>query len=157
MRPLVDEAHKELMQILKDLLSDDLTITVREVARRHSTLKNASAFTRNARRAELIMEAQQRQIAARNVIAGPHLKRAASLSEKLAERDKQIATLDIQVKALVASHVACVRSVMQHGGMSGLQRFWGEYKGIAERVRALNALPETGDVIPIRTGRKRAL
>jgi hypothetical protein len=153
MRRLIDDSHKDLLRVLKELLSEDVTITVREVARRHAALKDASAFTRNSGRMKLITEAQQRQVAARNASAGPHIKITASLSEQLTERDKQIAVLNAQVKALVSSHMACVRAVMQQGGMRSLQSFWAEYKGIAERVRELNAMPEN-DVVPILRGRK---
>lgn len=47
MRLLLDPKNEELADILNTLLTDNIDITAREVARRHSTLKNPSAFTRN--------------------------------------------------------------------------------------------------------------
>lgn len=50
MRLLLDPKNEELADILNTLLTDNIDITAREVARRHSTLKNPSAFTRNEAR-----------------------------------------------------------------------------------------------------------
>jgi hypothetical protein len=70
MRLLLDPKNEELADILNTLLTDNIDITAREVARRHSTLKNPSAFTRNEARSALIAAAQAQQQGVRKIVAG---------------------------------------------------------------------------------------
>jgi hypothetical protein len=159
MRRLLDNENVELRAVLDTLLTEDVDVTVREVARRHSKLRNASAFTRNADRMAMIEQAKQRQEDARHVKMDPELTRSATLSELLVQRNQEVKRLKAQVSSLVASHAACVRAVMLHGGMSALERFWTDYKSIGEAVRDLEALPSGAEVIELRrrrTNRKAA-
>lgn len=149
MRRLLDSGNQELRKVLEKLIADDVDITIREVARRHPALKNASAFTRNPERLALISQARQRQIDARHVKIDPERRHTKSLSEMLEERDRQVAVLEARVKALIASHAACVRAVMLHGGMHALERFWVEYKSVADTLRELDAMPVAADVIEL--------
>lgn len=68
MRPLVDQDHAELKAILSALLLEDVDVSAREVARRHRSLKNVTAFTRNDARAQLIDAARIRQREIRAVV-----------------------------------------------------------------------------------------
>jgi len=155
MRRLLDSENKELQIVLEKLLAQDVDITVREVARHHPKLHNASDFTRNRRRRELIEQAQQRQADARHVKISPEIRRSHSLAQTLEERDRQVAKLQAQVDALVASHAACIRAVMVHGGMDALERFWEKYKTIAAMVRSLGAVPGGAEVVRLpRRGHK---
>ena len=149
MRKLFDTDNSELSGILATLLAEDVQITAREVARRHSVLKDASAFTRNEARAFLIADAQQRQSDARNVKTDPLVKQVNSAADTLAARRDDIARLEQQVKSLVASHVGCIRAVVSSGGMAALERFWKEYKSVADTVQALGALAATGVVVQL--------
>ncbi|MGJ7575697.1 hypothetical protein ACSFBX_34630 [Variovorax sp. RB2P76] len=149
MRVTVDPSHEELTQILCALLASDVDITAREIARRHSSLKDASAFTRHKHRAELIGIYQQRQNDARSVRSGPSVQKAAGLAEQLDAKSAEIKELKQQVQNLVASHAACVRAVMQHGGMQALQKFWSDYQPIAQSLNATGAIPPGAQVIPI--------
>lgn len=149
MRPTVDANHEELNRILEDLIASDIDISSREVARRHSALKNASAFTRHTERARLIEAAQKRQVDARNVSELPATRKAATLAEQLAVKSARVQELERQVAGLVASHTACVRAVMQHGGIRALQQFWTEYRGLADILQELDALPRGAKVISI--------
>lgn len=72
MRRLLDEDNAQLKAVLAELLSQDTDITVREVARRHPTLGNASAFTRNGQRMKIIEDARRRQEEARAAAVAPH-------------------------------------------------------------------------------------
>jgi sialic acid synthase SpsE len=149
MRETVDAAHEELTRILEELLASDVNITAREVARRHSALKNQSAFTRHKQRADLIEKAQQRQVDARNVRSTPVAEKAATLAQQIELKSARITELEQQVINLVASHAACVRAVMQHGGMRSLQAFWRDYSVIGDSLANLGALPEGAQVIPV--------
>ena len=149
MRPLKDADHSDLRAILDALLAEDVDVSVREVARRHPALRNASAFTRSPARMTLIEEARQRQDDARNVKSGPEVRRARTLSESLEARSRQVSELEHRVQQLVASHAACIRAVMLHGGMSALERFWADYRTIAEGVQTLGAMPERAGVVEL--------
>jgi hypothetical protein len=149
MRNLLDNQNQELQLVLDALMVEDVTITVREVARRHPRLKNASAFTRNAARTAVIVKAQQLQETARRVRLGPATEQVEAASTALEKRDEEVAKLQSQVDALVASHAACVRAVLNHGGMAALERFWIDYKGIADELRALKAIPQGGTVVEL--------
>lgn len=149
MRTTVDKNHEELERVLADLLAADIDITVREVARRHPSLKNASAFTRSEGRIDLIRNAQKTQAAARCVQSNPLVKKAATLSEQLEKKSARVNELERQVRCLVAAHLACVRAVMQHGGMRSLQRYWNDYSEVLEVLKHLEALPTGAQVIQL--------
>jgi hypothetical protein len=153
MRKTLDASHEELASILEDLLVTDFDISAREIARRHSCLKNASAFTRHPERAKLIEQAKQRQTDARNVRREPTPQKAASLAEQLAVKSARVEFLELQVKHLVASHAACVRAVMQHGGVRSLQQFWKDYREISEGLVKMNAIPPGAQVLPLQRGK----
>lgn len=146
MRATVDETHADLKQVLAELMSADIDITAREIARRHPSLKNASAFTRHVERRNLIEEARRAQVSARAVQMGPVVQKAATLSEQLALKSARVLELEQQVGILVASHAACVRAVMKHGGIQSLQRFWREYEAISDGLRSLDAIPGGAEV-----------
>ncbi len=149
MRPLLDPQHSELAAVLADLLANDVDVTAREVARRHPSLKNVTAFTRNPERVALIEDAQARQKALRAIALDPHRKKVASVTEQLQAKSDEAEALKGQVNALVASHVACVRAVLRHGGMPALERFWADYKAIGMAVREAGAVPPGAQVIPL--------
>jgi hypothetical protein len=149
MKPRLDDSNAELAGILDALVAADITITVREVARRHPTLRNASAFTRNAERMKLIEQSQNRQVQLRTTL-NPHVVRASSLSEQLDHKSDRVTQLEQQVKTLVTSHAACIQAVMAAGGMAALERYWKEYKAIGESLRAVSAFPDSADVVRLR-------
>ena len=149
MRHLLDDQNQELQLVLDALIAEDVTITVREVARRHPRLKNASAFTRNSARLALIESAQELQESARRVRLGPSHAQVESASNALESSSAEVAKLQTQVDALVASHLACVRAVLKHGGMAALERFLIDYKSIADDLRALKAIPPGGTVVEL--------
>lgn len=146
MRKLLDQDNGELKTILEDLLARDIDVTVREVSRQHSSLKNASAFTRNEARMSLIRSVQQRQADARQVKTRPAQKETVSMAQRLKTSESEASKLQMQVNALIASHVGCVRAITLAGGMQALERFWKEYKAVADTVHALGAVPKIGTV-----------
>lgn len=147
MRPLLDRDHAKLSAVLEQLLAEDVDVTAREVARRHPTLKNVTAFTRNVERAAMIKQAKRRQDEVRAVALAPHRSQVASITSQLERKAAEVVELQAQVSALVTSHVACVRAVLRHGGMPALERFWSDYKSIGDSVRAARAVPASAEVI----------
>lgn len=146
MKPKVDTDNIELAAVLDALLSEDVDITARSVARRHPRLRNASAFTRNLSRMSLIREAQARQNQLRTTL-NPHARRVNSLAEELGIARKQLQQLEDHRSALIASHAACIRAVMVAGGMSALEEFWKEYRTVGETLRSVSAFPQAAEVI----------
>ncbi|WP_345796555.1 hypothetical protein [Castellaniella sp. MT123] len=143
-----DTDHIVLAGLLDELLASNVTITVREVARRHAFLRTASAFTRNTERMALIEQAQSRQLQLRNNL-NPFVAKAASLSDKLGRQAERVSELEEQVKALIVSHAACVRAVATSGGMPALTRFWAEYKKIGDVLENVSAFPQRAEVVSL--------
>lgn len=152
MRPLADADNSELLQILEQLLHENVDISAREVIRRHSTLKHATAITRNEARTQLVAEWKDLQTLARSIAVDPAPAKGPSLGQQLDESKVRIKQLEGQVRALVASHAACVRAVYKHGGARSLQKFWTEYDQIGQTLRELGAVPESAEVLPFPTG-----
>lgn len=150
MRKLQDNDNVELRRVLEELLAENLDITVREVSRRHSSLKNASAFTRNPARMALVEAAQLRQRDARNIKEGPVARKAASLADTVEARNAEIEQLQAQVRSLIASHAGCIAALWYTGGYGAMERFWKEYKAVGESVRELGAVPTRGEVVPLK-------
>ncbi|WP_156895700.1 hypothetical protein [Massilia putida] len=155
MKPKLDALNIELSRVLDALLASDTDITVREVSRNHATLHNASAFTRNPKRMEMISNAQARQKQLRSAL-NPHFVQSKSLSDKLTQAEDANAMLGTQVAALIASHAACIQAVMKAGGLNALERFWKEYKAIGETVRPAGMSSERAEVIPLKTPSRRS-
>jgi hypothetical protein len=156
MRKLQDPNNAELKAVLASLLADNIDITIREVARRHPELKNASAFTRNAIRMGEIDDAMRRQREVRAVAAGLHIQDARP-ADDARKQDTQIGELKRQVKHLVAAHAGLIRAVQLAGGMSALEHFWQEYKTIGDTVRALDAVSDGAVVLTLSHGPSRPI
>lgn len=149
MRPLLDSEHADLQAVLEILLTDDTEITIREVARRHPTLKHASAFTRSPARMTLIERAQQRQGDARHISNRPLREKGARLSGMVSKQAAEIETLRTQVRHLVAGHVALIRAVQLAGGYAALERFWSDYRNTAQALEQIGAIPEQQNVVEL--------
>ncbi len=147
MRILQDPLNIELKKIVDLLTLEDIDITARAIARRHSALKNASAFTRNPVRMSVITESRQKQLEARAIAAKSQPSIAQDGKRELLMQDNKVLTL--QVKKLIAAHAGLIRAVQLAGGMSALERFWKEYKEVGDAVQALDALPQKAVVIDI--------
>lgn len=156
MKPKLDASNHELARVLDALLSANTDITVREVSRNHASLRNASAFTRDPLRMEMISEAQMRQKQLRASLTQPNMA-AKSLSDKLTQMKEANDVLGKQVNALLASHAACIQAVMTIGGLSALERYWRDYKAIGEAVRPALATIPKAQVIGLKGGKPRAL
>ena len=137
MRLLLDPKNEELADILNTLLTDNIDITAREVARRHSTLKNPSAFTRNEARSALIAAAQAQQQGVRKIVAGGG--GAGSLQDQAAGYRQDIKRLEAQLTHMVAAHAGLISAVQMAGGGPALERFWRDYKAVGDAVHSLSA------------------
>lgn len=155
MKPKLDSSNLELSRVLDVLLAADIDITAREVARHHASLRNASAFTRSPERMEMITNALARQKQLRGAL-NPHFVQSKSLSDKLTHVKDANEMLGIQVKALIASHAACIQAVMTAGGLNALERFWHDYKAIGEAARPATMPSERAEVIHLKPPKGRS-
>jgi len=153
MKTKYDSLDIELVNVLDSLLAKDISITAQEVARNHPHLRHTSSFTRNAGRMKLITSAQERQKALRTTL-NPNFGTSVSATEKLASAQADITLLESQIKALVASHAACILAVMKVGALPALELFWKEYKTIGETVSTVSAYPERAEVLTFKAPKK---
>jgi hypothetical protein len=150
-RKLQDPDNDSLKGVLEQLLTENVDVTVREVARRHPELKNASAFTRNRARMALINESIERQFEVRSIAARLSTQDAAC-DDNAQPQTVQIEALQERIKLLVAAHAGLIRAVQLAGGMSALERFWTEYKAVSDTVHGLGAVPQAAVVVPVAHG-----
>ena len=149
MRRLLDADHSELRLVLEAMLKDNADISVRAVARRHPQLKNASAFTRSDLRMRLIADAQTRQEDARaiaNRVRGSTVRQVPCRDR---EQAAEIETLKGRLEKLVAGHASLIRAVQLAGGMNALERFWRDYKSVADEIRRSGAAGAAGMLVSI--------
>lgn len=148
MRTLLDPSNVELKKFLDQLALEDVDITARAIARHHSLLKNASAFTRNPARMKLIVESRQKQLEARAAAASLSSFDVHDKKSQRLNRDNEV--LVLKLKRLIAAHAGLIRAVQLAGGMSALERFWKEYKEVGDAVQILDAAPAKAMVVDIK-------
>ena len=119
-----NNTDEEMLSILEELLEKDITITAREVARRHSAFNHAASITRNSDRQKLLRDFQEKQALVRKLTHSAKKIAKSSLIADLAEKDQKIAMLEEQVQILTASHIAMLRVVGQVGGMEAWSSFF---------------------------------
>ncbi|GJH18129.1 hypothetical protein CBA19CS22_16325 [Caballeronia novacaledonica] len=147
MRRKSDANHEVLKGILETLFLEDVSITVREVARRHPSLNNASAFTRSEERMEVIGSYQARQQELRSIKGKLARRGDEKLTTELSKAQERISMLESDVRALVASHAGMIAAVLKSGGMSALEGFWQDYRAVALTLQKLRAIPGTDNIV----------
>jgi len=130
-----------MVQVLEQLLSEDVDITARAVARLHPSLKAASSITRSPMRMELLSKYQEQQARYRQWKGRVSRMSGTEQSAALAARDARVAELEATVQLLTASHVALLRTVGELGGFSKWTKFYGDYSSVRDKLSALAALP----------------
>lgn len=127
-----------LKNILEELLSNDITITAREITRHHPTLKHASTITRSIERRSLLKEYQDKQKYFRKHINNSKKQSQSKLALQLAEKDKKIAELEKQIQILTASHIAMLKAIGEVGGLSAWVKFFETNKDIKSYLISLS-------------------
>lgn len=140
-RKTKDPSHVELKALLSDLLDRDEDITARAVARMHSSINNASDYTRHIERRALLEEAQSKQQELRK-FAGRLKQDGANVAyKKLQAAEARIRVLEADEAARVASHLAMIRVVAELGGTAKLLAFYKSYSDIRDSLSRQGALP----------------
>jgi hypothetical protein len=142
-RETIDPNHVELKALLADMLDRDEAITARAVAKLHSTMHNASAYTRNVERRVLLEEAQAKQQEVRQFVGRVKRDGSKAAAEKLQSALGRIHALEADEAARVASHLAMIRAMMELGGTAKLLTFYKSYADIRDRLHRQGALPKS--------------
>lgn len=140
-RKTQDPDNSELHGVLVTLLEDNVDITAREVARRHSSFSSASTITRQPERRVLLEQYQERQTQMRAWQNRVGKKSKEQIADVLTVQEAKIDKLDKSVRALVAGHVALIAAVAQVGGMSKLSKFYASFRDVRIQLSELGALP----------------
>ena len=136
----------EMLSILEELIEKDITITAREIARRHSAFNHAASITRNSNRQQLLHEFQEKQTLVRKLTDSAKRIAKSALITDLAEKERKIAMLEEQVQFLTASHIAMLRAVGQIGGMEIWRSFFKDFSKLQTLLKDLKLKkPETWD------------
>jgi hypothetical protein len=136
------EHDAEMRAILEALLTDDLDITARAVARLHPTIKAASSITRSETRTALLADYQKRQHEYRAWRGRVGKQSAADTAAALAKKDQRIAELETSVRILTTSHVALLRAVGAMGGFSRWAQFFEKHQETRRLLSELGAIPD---------------
>lgn len=137
-----DKDNAELKLVLQSLLDEDIDITAREVARRHSTLKSASTITRQPNRRQLVESYQIQQNDMRSWQARLRKRSKGQTAELVSVREAKINELDQAVRVLITGHVSLIAAVAQVGGMGKLAKFYEQFRDVRAQLSNLNAIPE---------------
>ncbi len=140
-RKTIDPDHVELKRLLAGMLDTDEDITARALARAHSTIKNASDYTRHVERRALLEEAQAKQQELRRFAGRVRRDGSKAVAEKLQVAEARIRELEAGEAARVASHIAMIRAVAELGGTAKLLVFYKSYSEIRDRLHRQSALP----------------
>ena len=142
-RKTKDPSHGELRDLLAGMLDRDENITARAVARLHSSIKNASDYTRNAERRELLEGAQAKQEALRKFASRAKRDGSRASAEKLQAAEERVRELEGNEAARVASHLAMIHAVAELGGTAKLLAFYRSHADIRDRLHRQGALPSS--------------
>lgn len=140
-RKIRDQDNAELELILQSLLEEDIDITAREVARRHSALTSASTITRQPNRRQLVERYQMKQNDMRSWQARLRKRSRGQAAELVSAQEEKISELDQAVRVLVTGHVSLIAAVAQVGGMGKLAKFYERFREVRDQLSNLNAVP----------------
>jgi hypothetical protein len=155
-RNTIDRKHTELTLILEDLLAQNLDITAREAARRHSLFSDASTITRHPDRRALLADYQKRQQEARRCVAQVVKSSKEDTANKLAGQQHIIDELTKKVEILTTGHLALFKAVGKLGGTAKLVKYYDEYREVRNSLVGLGALPkEISTPIPLRPAKRQ--
>lgn len=139
-RKTQDQDNRELDSVLQELLTQNINITAREVARRHSSLSSASTITRHLERRKLLEDYQKRQSEMRTWQDRLGKRSKEQVAGELAAQQARISELDETVRTLVTGHVALIAAVAQVGGMSKLSKFYENFREVRQQLIQVSAI-----------------
>jgi predicted metal-dependent hydrolase len=141
-RKTKDEDNRELDSVLQELLNQNVDITAREVARRHSSFSSASTITRHPERRKLLENYQKHQSEMRTWQDRLGKRSKEQVAGELAAQQVKISELDETVRTLVTGHVALIAAVAQVGGMSKLSKFYENFREVRQQLIKAGAIAD---------------
>lgn len=138
-----EDADSEMVRILEEMLGADETITFRALARRHSSIKYASSFSRDSVRAETIVEYKKRQDERRAWLVRTRKRSTADIVAKCADKDIVIADLKQRVEVLTASHKAMSLAVGELGGTEKWLQYFDGFQSARNLLVTMGLIPAT--------------
>lgn len=136
-----DIAHQELIEVLEALIANDIDITAREVARRHTKFSSASTITRHLERRGIMESYQVRQLELRRWKGRLAKTSSDNVAGRLLSQDETVKELERKVQVLTHGHLALIAAVAEVGGMAKLSKFYSSYRGVRETLYEMGALP----------------
>jgi len=138
-----------MREILETLLVDDVTVTAREVARRHPSLRAASSITRASARRRLLLEYKQRQAEYRRSSRRVRKQSMVDIAATIVDKDNTIADLTGRLDMLAASHLAMLRAVGELGGFAKWAAFYESFEHTRDALNTMRAIPNDAKVTPL--------
>lgn len=133
-RHLNDQDNAELKLILTQLLEDDVDMSIREVTRRHSKLKNASSISRNEARRRMVEDFRSRLAERRAWVGRLRKKSRDKIAFELEAAERRNSELESQNKSLVRGVVGLINAVFEMGGMAKVAEFYEKYRDVRAKL-----------------------
>lgn len=145
-RSRLDESNSELISILEHLLSENIKVSAREVAKRHSCYKSASTITRDNARRQLLENYQQRQVELDQWHRRISKKSKDSVAMELEQLRSRLEQAERNESILLQAHVSLVSVVAELGGMEKLKDYYAHFRELRQSLEGLDALPSAACV-----------
>lgn len=137
-----DHSNAEVTSILEQLLAENVTISAREVAKRHSLIASASAITRDKVRRELVETYKRRQDELKVWYRRVSKTSTSTVATQLERLQERITELERNEAALLRAHIALIAVVAEVGGTAKLKDFYVHFRELRESLHKLNAFGE---------------
>ncbi len=141
-----EQADRELLSVLRDMVDCNEDISMRAVVRRMSTLSQATALTRDRWRSDLVHAWQKEQQRLRSLTGRWDHTSKEALALR-AETDRaRISALETEAAILRAGLVALIRAVGEQGAFRRWRSFFDGYEQTFAVLKECGVLPEAAVV-----------
>ena len=142
------DADRELVSVLRAMLEDNETITVRAAVRRMTLVKQPTAVTRDGWRMRQVAAFQAEQERARETSERWGKSSKTNLNVRAEVDQGKLDALRAENAILRAGLVALLRSVGEQGAIKRWRKFFDGYEATFDRLKAMGA-DAGATVIPI--------
>lgn len=146
------DADRELVSVLRKMLDDNETITVRAAVRRMTQVRQPTAVTRDDWRMRQVTAWQGEQKRARETSERWAKSSKANLNVRAEVDQSKLDALRAENALLRAGLVALLRSVGEQGAIKRWRKFFDGYEETFDRLKAMG-VDADATVIPIETAR----
>jgi hypothetical protein len=154
--PAAADADRELVSVMRAMLEDNETITVRAAVRRMTHVRQPTAVTRDEWRMGQVATWQAEQRRAREMSDRWGKSSKTNLNVRAEIDQVKLDALRAENAILRAGLVALLRSVGEQGAVKRWRKFFDGYEETFDRLKAMGA-DAGATVIPIGTARPTRL